>query len=292
MAVNYHIYLSKCAASEKTSIDCVSATNLADGDYFTVYKVTGYNTDGSIIEAGYYVWYDEDDLWSDPAPGGGLIGIEVDIASGDSAAVVAVKTAEALGQAGGWSYSIATAAITLYHTKPGDVTNASENVTNAGFSASKVSDGSVVALSSGPEQGNEGIDWFKFVCEDYQYGWKYVNPKKKLTGHESFSIRIGKFIQNVSLGKCLFLALENTTPKSEYFNDFTKFVADHGSDSANFKVYFFAYNTMGGTDYVKFMDNYFIKRDYLQCTIDAGRFKYNQRKMSMVGNVEIDEVWD
>src|SRR5581483_4264901 len=79
------------------------------GKYFTVYNAGNIN--------GYYVWYNVNVSNSDPAPGGGLTGVQVAILSGDSAVSVAAKTATAItGGTVGLTASAANGIVTVTTT--------------------------------------------------------------------------------------------------------------------------------------------------------------------------------
>jgi flagellar hook protein FlgE len=106
------------AIAEETTVMCNDAGSLAGGEYFTLSSTT---TD-------YYVWYDIDGGSVDPAVAG-RTGIEVDIASGDTAQLVAMKTAQAIDAAGDFGAVESNTTVTVTNATAGDTTNAADSDT-------------------------------------------------------------------------------------------------------------------------------------------------------------------
>jgi hypothetical protein len=110
------------AISEQTDVTFVSASpNDYGGKYWVLYAANGIGD-----ENGYYVWYDVDDGSTDPAPGGGLTGIEVDITVGDDDEDIASKTQAQIDLESDFSALVATNVVTVTSTNPGDTTDAAD----------------------------------------------------------------------------------------------------------------------------------------------------------------------
>lgn len=81
------------------------------------FATTGVGTYFKITSAGnvnqYYVWFNINGGNSDPAPGGGFTGIEVDLLSGDNATQAAIKVAAVLNVATGLSATSSTNTVTV-----------------------------------------------------------------------------------------------------------------------------------------------------------------------------------
>lgn len=73
--------------AEQTDINCVFASDITSGQYFTINSALDANE--------YYVWYDKDSLGGDPLVAG-KTGISVAISTGDNDAVVAAATQAAI----------------------------------------------------------------------------------------------------------------------------------------------------------------------------------------------------
>ena len=127
------------AVGEVTNVVCNAESTLAGGEYFTI----------SAPGTDYYVWYDIDNGSIDPAPAG-FTGIEVDIASGDTAEQVATKTANAIAALADFNASAADETLTITNATGGDVTDTADNDT--GFTLSTSIDGLDVVTA-----GNETV---------------------------------------------------------------------------------------------------------------------------------------
>lgn len=125
------------AVAEVSTVGCQAQSALAGGEYFTI------NAPGT----GYYVWYDIDNGSVDPAPAG-LTGIEVDIATGDTADQVAAKTAAALDAAADFGAAANGSIVTITNVAAGDAGNAADN--NTGFTIATATDG-MDAVTAGNE---------------------------------------------------------------------------------------------------------------------------------------------
>lgn len=97
-------------------------STLNGGEYF---NISSSSTD-------YYVWYDIDNGSSDPTVSG-RTGIEVDIASGDTAAQVATKTANVLAAMGDFSGTTVSDDAVTIKTADGEGVDAAEHNTGFGF---------------------------------------------------------------------------------------------------------------------------------------------------------------
>jgi len=114
---------------ESTEVVTAAASTLSGGEYFTISSPT---TD-------YYVWYDIGGGSTDPSVGGST-GIEVDISATDTAAQVAVKTAEAIALVADFDASITGGTtLTIASLVAGDATDSADNDT--GFTITKRIDG-------------------------------------------------------------------------------------------------------------------------------------------------------
>lgn len=97
-------------------------TNIPNGAYFELYGI-----DADYTEIGYYVWFDKvgDDV-ADPAPGGGLTGVDCDISGATTdldVADVIVAAIDALDAFGADNGSGTLATVTITNALVGDVTN-------------------------------------------------------------------------------------------------------------------------------------------------------------------------
>jgi len=115
--------------AEVTDITCEAASTLSGGEYFTL----------SSPSTDYYVWYDMDNGSIDPSVAD-RTGIEVEIAFGDDADVVAAKTASAIDDIVGLGAASSTSTVTVTNAAAGAVADA--DITGvAGFSVDIISDG-------------------------------------------------------------------------------------------------------------------------------------------------------
>jgi hypothetical protein len=97
----------------------------------------------------YYVWIDVDAGSVDPAPAGGLTGIEVDISSGDSADDVATAIASAVGGNADFGASASGADVTITNAATGPATDAAD--VDAGFTVCTTVDGHGVVAKIGSD---------------------------------------------------------------------------------------------------------------------------------------------
>lgn len=103
-----------------------------DGNYWTIYT----------HDRGYYVWYDVDFGSTDPAPGGGLLPIKVDISSGDTDNDVALATEAVLNAHLDFSASKTSLIVTVTNTSLGNVTDST--IGSTGLSILTTTQGSIV----------------------------------------------------------------------------------------------------------------------------------------------------
>jgi len=103
--------------AEVTDITCGAAAAGSGGKYFTL----------SSPSTDYYVWYDLDDNPTDPGVAG--TGIEVDIATGDTADDVAAATASAINAVTGLGAVSSAAIVTVTNADDGAATDAADGDT-------------------------------------------------------------------------------------------------------------------------------------------------------------------
>lgn len=76
------VQIGNAVIPQISSVQTIAASGISAGDYFTFFTYDA-------MEVEYYCWFKIDNVGSDPAPGG--TGIEVDLLSTDTAAIVAQK---------------------------------------------------------------------------------------------------------------------------------------------------------------------------------------------------------
>jgi flagellar hook-associated protein 3 FlgL len=111
-----------------TEITCYDESTLSGGEYFTL----------SSPSTDYYVWYNVDDNSAEPAVAD-RIGIEVNIASGALAGVVADKTYAAINNVVGLGAELSGDKVTVTNAAAGDVVNSDDN--DSGFSITTITQG-------------------------------------------------------------------------------------------------------------------------------------------------------
>ncbi|MFV9615888.1 MAG: flagellar hook-associated protein FlgL [Gammaproteobacteria bacterium] len=115
--------------AEVTDITCIAdIAGSLDGKYLTL----------SSPSTDYYVWYNVDDNSAEPAVAD-RIGIEVNIASGALASVVADKTAAAIKNIVGLGAELSDDKVTVTNAAAGDVVNSVDN--DSGFSITTITQG-------------------------------------------------------------------------------------------------------------------------------------------------------
>jgi len=119
---DYYVwYYTADGTKEKTTITCNAASTLSGGEYFKIYSPLGT----------FYVWYDLDDGSTDPAASG--TGIEVDIATGDSASDVASKTQAAIDAVYDFEATVSVADVIVENVRRGNVVSTQDVDTGFGF---------------------------------------------------------------------------------------------------------------------------------------------------------------
>lgn len=114
--------------AEVTEITCYDESTLSGGEYFTL----------SSPSTDYYVWYNVEDNSAEPAVAD-RIGIEVNIASGALAGVVADKTYAAINNIVGLGAELSGDKVTVTNAAAGDVINSDDN--DSGFSITTITQG-------------------------------------------------------------------------------------------------------------------------------------------------------
>jgi flagellar hook-associated protein 3 FlgL len=114
--------------AEVTDITCEAASTLSGGEYFTL----------SSPSTDYYVWYDIDNGSTDPSVAD-CTGIEVDIASGDLADLVADKTSLAINNIVGLGAASSTSTVTVTNAATGAVKDSFAN--DSGFLIETITQG-------------------------------------------------------------------------------------------------------------------------------------------------------
>lgn len=114
--------------AEVTDITCEAASTLSGGEYFTL----------SSPSTDYYVWYDIDNGSTDPSVAD-CTGIEVDIASGDLADVVADKTSLAINNIVGLGAASSDSTVTVTNAATGAVKDSFAN--DSGFLIETITQG-------------------------------------------------------------------------------------------------------------------------------------------------------
>ena len=107
---DYYVwYYTADGTKEKTTITCKAASTLSGGEHFKIY---------SPLE-NYYFWYDIDDGSTDPAAAG--TGVEIDIASGDTADQVATKTQAAMDAIYDFEVTLSAPDVTAENVRRGNI---------------------------------------------------------------------------------------------------------------------------------------------------------------------------
>lgn len=120
-----------------TSVTTVAASSLTTGDYWLI------NSANDVTE--YYVWYNIDAAGGNPAPTG-KTGVEVAIASTDTADQVAAATRLALDALNDFSASVSTNVVTVTNATAGTATDASD--VNTTFTIATTTTGATLPTTS------------------------------------------------------------------------------------------------------------------------------------------------
>lgn len=134
--------LWKIEAQERVSFADATASDLG-GKYITFYKADG---------TGVYVWFDENNTDTDPAPGGGLVAVPVDYAAGATAAQIASAFQTAMDAASGFDAALVSGSTVEVMVKRTAVGEVSTFGGNSGLTITVVRKGKNIDL--GLLQGN------------------------------------------------------------------------------------------------------------------------------------------
>jgi hypothetical protein len=148
-------YVFDAAPDTPAVAEVTTVTVLADvaGSLNNVYFTLLQPSPGT----GFYVWYNVNGAGTDPAPGGGLVGVEVAVSTNATAAQVATATAAALDALPAFLATAASATVTVTNAVAGNVgapTAATSgftlNVTVQGADAVAVVDECILIYASSP----------------------------------------------------------------------------------------------------------------------------------------------
>lgn len=144
-----------------------------------------------------------------------------------------------------------------------------------------------------PEDGTEHTDWVSFICKTVEVGFTNNNDVQEIPDHESFEIKLGEIKFKVRLSECIFMRLDISSGGETSWNDFVKFIGAHamsGGDTFYLRVYEQLGSDSAAT-YMEFFDDSGDMQDYMRCRVKSFKGKLDATKKTIIGSLEIEEVW-
>lgn len=284
MVLSWNVYLSKCGESESWKVGINGVPS--NGDYFYLSSLT----------SDYYLWFGT----TDPSPGGGRVGIQVN-PIGATVDEVVVNIAKALNAKGPFiSWYDTTADETAWSVKkPGNVTDATNPTADADFTLTKRNEGVSVDPTLGPEQGERGIDYIFLTVKSIQDSMKSKNLKRHMVNRISFRVPLGKIQYGMALKGITILdpgepnePRQAAASKAEITLAIVKrFLNDANTIGGSYILHLFVYNPMMGSKYHPFIDQNDAVQNYYRCTIDGSKWKFQAKDLAYEGNITLDECW-
>jgi len=144
-----------------------------------------------------------------------------------------------------------------------------------------------------PEDGDQHVDWVRFICKVVEVGYFNKNELNLLQEHTSWEMKMGEMVFKARLEGCLFMRMDTSAAGETSWNKFVDFVGSHamsGGDSFYLYVYAALGSDAGGT-YMDFFNDEGENVGYMKCRVRSFRFRFDAAKQTAEGSIELEEVW-